>query len=780
MDDLVGRAFAHYRVLESLGSGGMGMVYKAEDTKLERIVALKFLPPQMVTDPSIRERFMQEARAASALDHPGICNIHAIEETEDGGMFIVMAWYDGETIKQRIEQGALAPVEAVEIAAQCAAGLACAHERGIVHRDIKPANLIRLPDGRVKILDFGVAKLAAAEALPQRLVDSGEFEGESSSWDDAPRLLSGAAGTIGPDATTLTNLVMGTPAFMSPEQTQLGTVDHRADIWSLGVTLYEMVAGRQPFDGRTMKEIIRQIRYQDPDPLTMARSDAPAELERIVSKAMAKRPEERYQQIDTMLVDLRLLRQHLRVTSDEPSRAPAIAVMPFANLSDETEQEYFCDGMTDEIIGALTRVDGLRVVARSSVFAFKGRHVDAREVGSRLDVGAVLEGSVRKAGNMLRIAVQLVDVAGGANLWSERYNREMEDVFAIQEEIAEAIVGSQAVRQLGREHHRAPAVRRHTRNLEAYNLYLKGRYHWNKRTAEELRAAIDYFEQAIARDPAYALAYAGLADCHNVIGYYGAEAPAATFPKARVNAVKAIDLDGTLAEAHTSLAFATLLYDWDWSSAEQGFLRALTLNPDYSTAHHWYAEYLTFVGRMEEAVDHARKLLVLDPLSPIILTLVGWVHFYEREYDMAIEVLEGVLDLDRDFVPARLWLGLSHERKGSRDVATSILQRAVEVEGDNPSLLSALGRVLAVSDDTEGARQLLQRLRDRAAKRHVPAYHIAALHAALGETGEALRCLEEAQRQRDLWLLFLRIDPVWDALREDLRFGEMVRRVGLP
>jgi len=783
MDDLVGRAFAHYRVLESIGSGGMGVVYKAEDTKLERNVALKFLPPQMVADPLPRERFMKEARAASALDHANICNIHAIEETEDGGMFIVMAYYGGETVKQRIERGPLPPVEAVEIAAQCAEGLARAHERGIVHRDIKPGNLIRLADGVVKILDFGVAKLAAASALPQRLVDSGEFEHEPTYGDATPRSVTGPAAVIEPDDTTLTNLVMGTPAYMSPEQTQLGKVDHRADIWSLGVTLYEMVAGRSPFQGRSIKEIILEIRHHDLEPLTAARPDAPAELERIVTKAMAKRPEERYQQIDTMLVDLRLLRQQLRAASgraEDAPRAPSIAVMPFANLSDEAEQEYFCDGMTDEIISALTRVEGLRVVARSSVFAFKGRNVDVREVGSRLDVGAVLEGSVRKADNMLRIAVQLVDVAGGANLWSERYNRKMQDVFAIQEEIAEAIVGSQAVRRLGREGGRAPAVRRHTRNLEAYHLYLKGRFHWNKRTAEELGSAIDYFEQAIARDPVYALAYAGLADCHNVIGYYGAEAPAATFPRAKANAIKAIELDETLAEAHTSLAFATLLYDWDWSSAEQGFVRAVALDPDYSTAHHWYAEYLTFVGRMEEAVAVARTLLVLDPLSPIILTLVGWVHFYERDYDSAIEVLESVLQLDRDFVPARLWLGLSHERRGSSDVATTILQRAVEVEGDNPSLLSALGRVLAVSGDPEGAGKLLQRLRDRAAKCHVPAYHIAALHAALGETDEALRCLEEAQRQRDLWLLFLRIDPVWDALREDPGFVEMVRRVGLP
>jgi tetratricopeptide (TPR) repeat protein len=335
------------------------------------------------------------------------------------------------------------------------------------------------------------------------------------------------------------------------------------------------------------------------------------------------------------------------------------------------------------------------------------------------------------------------------------------------------------VRQLGRKES-APRVRRHTSDIEAYNLYLKGRFHWNKRTRGELRTAIGYFEQAIARDPAYAIAYAGLADCHNVLGFYGAEAPAATFPKAKLNAVKAIELDDTLAEAHTSLAFATLLYDWDWSSAEQAFLRALALNPDYSTAHHWYAEYLTFVGRVEEAMEVARNILSLDPLSPIIHTLVGWVHFYARDYDRAIEVLEGTLALDRDFVPALLWLGLSQERKGSFERAAATLQRAVDLEGEGPTVSSGLGRVLAVSGDGAGARVQLERLLERAARTYVPAYHIAALHAALGRTEEMLRCLEEALRQRDLWLLFLRIDPVWDSVREDAGFAEIVRRVGLP
>jgi serine/threonine-protein kinase len=436
--------------------------------------------------------------------------------------------------------------------------------------------------------------------------------------------------------------------------------------------------------------------------------------------------------------------------------------------------------MTDEIIGALTRVDGLHVVARRSVFSFKGTNVDVREVGSRLGEGAVLEGSVRKSGNMLRISVQLVNVESGANLWSERYNREMEDVFAIQEEIAEAIVSSRAVRQLGQVPGQTPTVRRHTRNIDAYNLYLKGRFYWNKRTAEALYTAIDHFENAIGLDPDYALAYAGLADCHNILGYYGTNAPAATFPKAKANAVKAIELDKTLAEAHTSLAFATLLYDWDWSSAEQSFIRALSLDPGYATAHHWYAEYLTFVSRMKEAVGVARGLVALDPLSPIILTLVGWVRFYERNYDEAIAVLEEVMQIDRDFVPGLLWLGLAQERKQNLEYAVTALKHAVEVEGDNPAALSALGRVLTSAGNRPESRILLQRLRDNAAKRHVPAYHLAALHAALGETDEALRQLEEAQRQRDPWLLFLRIDPVWDALREDPGFAEMVRRVGLP
>jgi serine/threonine protein kinase/tetratricopeptide (TPR) repeat protein len=773
MDDLQGRTFAHYRVLGPLGSGGMGMVYKAEDTKLGRVVALKFPPSEIVSAPSLRERFMKEARAASALDHTNICNVHAIEETADGDMFIVMAYYDGDTLKERIKQGPLPPIEAVEITSQCAEGLTCAHERGIVHRDIKPANLIRLEDGVVKILDFGVAKLAPAEALPQRFVDSGEHH-DDPVFDDR---------AFGPHDSTLTHMVLGTPAYMAPEQTRPGSVDHRADIWSLGVTLYEMISGRPPFQGESLSDIIQSIRHHDPEPLRAIQPDTPVELERIVNKAITKRPEDRYQQIDSMLVDLSLLRQHLRSGSNRKESAPdgpSIAVMPFENLSDEKEQEYFCDGMTDEIIGALTRVEGLRVVARSTVFSFKGRKMDVREAGNQLGVGVVLEGSVRKVGNMLRIAVQLVNVDSGANLWSERYNRELEDVFAIQEDIAEAIVSSQAVRHLRHDSDRATTARRHTRNIEAYNLYLKGRFHWNKRTTDALHTAVEYFENAISLDPAYALAYAGLADCQIILGYYGTEAPAAIFPKAKANAVKAISLDKTLAEAHTSLAFVTLLYDWDWSSAERCFTRALTLDPGYPTAHHWYAEYLTFVGRMDEAVDIAKGLVALDPLSPIILTLVGWVHFYKRDYDAAIDILEDVLRLDDDFVPGRLWLGLSQEKIQSCDVAATTLKRAVEIESDNPAVLSALGRILAACGNPDKARTYLQQLRDNSAKRHVPAYHIAALHAALGETEETFCYLEEAHRQRDPWLLFLRIDPVWDALREESGFIEMVRRVGLP
>jgi len=764
-DDLIGRTIGHYRVRERVGGGGMGEVYLAEDTRLERTVALKFVPEPLSRDPVAKDRFMREARAASALDHPNICTIHSIDETEDGRVFIVMAYYEGKTIKERLARGPLPIAVAVETAVQVMQGLAKAHERGIVHRDIKPANLIRTADGVTKILDFGMAKLPAAARSPADEPHPGDLSDVEAS------------------DVTVTDGFMGTLGYMSPEQTRQERVDHRTDVWAVGVVIHEMTTGRAPFTGESAQAIVHAVRHEAPEPLTSARPDAPIELDRIVAKALAKRAEERYQHVDNMLVDLRLLRAQLEAESSSrapasPRRAPSIAVLPFDNLSGDQEQEFFCDGVAEEIINALTRVEGLHVVARTSSFAFKGRNIDIREVGYKLNVNAVLEGSVRKSGSMLRIAVQLISVADGYQLWSEQYDREVEDIFAVQDEIALAIVNAQAVQLMGRQG--APLIRRHTSNVEAYTLYLKGRFHWNKRTEEEIQRGIEYFELSIREDPSYALAYAGLADCFNILGYYCVLSPQETFPKARANAVKALELDDSLAEAHTSLAFATLLYDWDWSSAETGFQRALALNPDYATAHHWYAEQLALMGRTDEAIGVALRVLAFDPLSLIINTLVGWIHYYAHDFDKAATKLEEVLELEPDFIPAHLWLGLAQQQIGKLDVAMGSLQRAIDLSKGNPLMWSALGRTYAAAGKTGEVRAVLDLLEEQFDRAYVPPYHIAAIHSAVGQADEAFAWLHTARERHDHWLLFLKVDPTWDDWRSDPRLKELMRQVGLP
>jgi serine/threonine-protein kinase len=762
-DPLIGRTIAHYRIRQKLGGGGMGEVYLAEDTRLERTVALKFLPESVSRDPDAKERFMKEARAASGLDHPNICTIHSVDETEDGQVFIVMAYYEGKTLQERLERGPLPIAVIVDTARQVVEGLRKAHERGIVHRDIKPANLIRAADGVTKILDFGLAKLIAAVEP----VHESRASIQGASVSDL----------------TVTAAFMGTLSYMSPEQTRQEPVDHRTDIWAVGVVLYEMATGRAPFLGGSVKAILDAIRQADPPPLTSVRPDAPLELERIVNKTLQKRPADRYQHLDNMLVDLRLLRSQLDAESASPApttyrSVASIAVLPFDNLSGDPEQEFFCDGIAEEIINALTRVEGLHVVARSSSFAFKGKNVDIREIGRKLNVRAVLEGSVRKSGATLRISAQLVSVVDGYQLWSEQYDREVGDIFVVQDEIALAIVNTHAVQLMGRQG--APSPRRHTRNVAAYTQYLKGRFHWNKRTEEDMQRGIECFERSIRKDPSYALAYAGLADCFNIQGYYCALSPQETFPKAKANAVQALEIDDSLAEAHTSLAFPTLLYDWDWSSAERGFQRALALSPEYSTAHHWYSEQLALMGRMDEAIDVAKRVLALDPLSLIINTLVGWVHYYARDYDKAIAKLEEVLELEPDFIPAHLWLGLAQQQIGRIDAMVERLQKAIDLSDGSPLMWSALGRAYAAAGKSADVQAVLDLLEDQSGSAYVPPYHIAGIHAAAGRPDEAFGWLERALERRDHWVLFLKVDPTWDDLRPDPRFADLTRRIGLP
>jgi serine/threonine-protein kinase len=757
---MLGRTISHYRILEELSGGGMGVIYRAEDTRLQRTVALKFLPAEWCRDAAARQRLMREARAASRLDHPNICTIHAVGETEDGQIFIVMPYYPGATVKARIGQGPLPVADALGIGMQVLEGLSRAHQRGIIHRDIKPANLIVTADGVIKILDFGLAKLA------------GPVETTTPRSKGKPHDLS--------EEITRTGGLMGTPGYMSPEQVLKEELDHRTDVWSVGVCIYELLAGRRPFQGDDPQAVLSAILHEQPEPVGAQRSDVPPELDQLLRRAMAKSPDARYQEAHEMLRDLQYLQHHLDPFAAPPPptpTGPSIAVMPFANMSTAPGQEFFCDGMAEEIINALTQVEGLRVVARTSTFGFKGRNFDLRQVGRRLNVGAILEGSVRKVAHRLRVTAELIDVTNGVQLWSERFDRDIEDVFTVQDEISQAIVDTLRIKLVGEP--QAGLVRRHTENLEAYALYLKGRFFWNKRTEESLQRGIELFEQAIEKDLDYALAYAGLADSYIILGYYGALPPQRTFPLAKSAAQRALMLDDTLAEASTSLAFATLLYDWDWSVAESGFQRALSLNPDYATARHWHAEFLAFRGRIDEALEESRRALANDPLSPILNVLLGWTQYYARRYEEAIQTLGQTLELDPDLVPAHLWLGLALARRSMHDEAIETLERAVELSERSPLPLAMLAQTRAAAGQVAEARQLLGELRRISEKIYVPPYHIAASHVASGEAGPAMDYLQRAVERRDMWCLFVAIDPVWDEIRAAPRFTELTRQIGL-
>ena len=623
---MIGKTISHYKILEKLGEGGMGAVYKAQDTKLDRIVALKFLPKHLLCDEEAKTRFVHEAKAASALDHPNIATIYEIDEAQ-GECFISMSYIQGKSIKELIKEKEIKGWDMgkiINVAIQMAEGLSKAHQKGIVHRDIKSDNIMLTDEGLVKIMDFGLAKLKGAPKV------------------------------------TRTGSTVGTVAYMSPEQAQGMEVDQRSDIFSLGVILYEMITSQLPFKGEHEAALIYSIVNENSEPLTTYTSDVPDELARIVEKTMEKNLEMRYQHADDLCADLTKLKTKLEmgVTRTQATAAkpmPSIAVLPFTDLSAAKDQDYFCDGMAEEVINALTKLESLRVVARTSAFVFKDKREDIREIGRKLNVETLLEGSVRKAGNKLRVTAQLINVSDGYHLWSEKYDRDMADIFAIQDEISLAIVDKLKVKLLRDE--KTALVKRYTDNLEAYNLYLKGRYHWNKRTPEGLTKAIEYLRQVTEKDPGYALAYAGLADCYSMLEQAHVLPAKEAFPEAKKMAAKALQIDETLAEAHNSLAYVRWKYDWDWVGAEREFLRAFELNPNYATGHQWYAVYLADMGQTDEAIKEIKKAQELDPLSLIINIASASILTCARQYDQAIEQCRKTLDMDPNFVVAHLPLG---------------------------------------------------------------------------------------------------------------------------
>ena len=788
---LVGRAVGRYNILERVGGGGMGVVYKALDARLERAVALKFLQPGLGSDDSAADRFRLEARTVAALEHPNICTVHEIGETDDGQLFLAMPLYEGETLQRRIGRGALAIEEAIGIAIQIARGLEKAHARGIVHRDIKPSNVFLTSDGIVKILDFGIAKLADVA-------------------------ITGPGGPL------------GTTAYMSPEQAAGGPVDHRSDLWSLGVVLYEMLTGRRPFPGEAAAAVLNEIRQGEPAPVSRLRPEVPEALDRLVANALAKSPDSRYQSAQSFGRDLmslgmtagdptgaapptgrRWLSRRSRqlaggvaavslivvaglwldltkgsrqapVDSDTPT---TVAVLPFTDRSAESGHEYFSDGMTEELIATLARVEGLRVTSSTSAFAFKGRGLDVRTVGLQLGVSTVLEGSVRRSGDRLRITAQLVNVSDGYQLWSETYDRDASDAFAVQTEIARSIAQTLRVRLVGTS---GDSLVVDPPDAEAYDLflkgrhalYLKGRYAWYSRTEEGLLTALNFFQRAVAQSPDYARAHAGVADTYAVLGFYDYLPPSEAFPRAEAAARRAVALDATLAAPRATLGYVKLYHNWDLAGAEDEFQRAIAIDPNYSTAHQWYANLLTAAGRFPEAEREMRRAAEIDPLSLIANAAVGWVLYHAGEYSAALEQLRQTLELNPDYGIAHLWSGWALQELDSLDAALRAHRDALAISDSGALYTASLARSLALAGERAEAEALLRRLESRRESAgYVPSYEIAKIHEALGHADQAFAWLERALGERSHSMVFLRVDPQLSRLRADSRFDRLLKQV---
>ena len=699
-----GTSVGHYRIVEKIGAGGMGEVYLAEDTELNRKVALKFLSPHLCQDADYRARFKREAQAAAKLDHPSIVTVHEVGEFQ-GRPFFAMQHIEGQSLRELIKAKELPIERVIELAIQICEGLHKAHQSGTVHRDVKPANILIDADGRAKILDFGLASVAGSDHL------------------------------------TKTGSTLGTVGYMSPEQLRGEQVDQRTDIFSLGVVLYELIAGRQPFKSDNDVATSRNITDHDPEPLARYKAGVPDDLQRIAIRMLAKDKNYRYQHMDDLLADLKRLRQQpvFQVRTEQPS----IAVLSFANLSSDPEQEYFCDGMAEEIINALSHIEDLQVVARTSALSFKGQAIDVREIGRRLGVKTVMEGSVRRSGSRLRITTQLVDVASGYHLWSEKFDRDLEDVFAIQDEISLAVVENLRVRlQKGDE---TRLAKRHTDDPVAYGLYLKGRYFWNKRSEEGTKKAISLFEQATQADSGYAPAYAGLADCYVTLGFYDILPPKEAFPTAKAAAEKAIGLDSLLAEAHTSLAGVRLYYDWDWEGAEREFKNAIELNPGYSTAYQWYAEYLAFMGRYDESIGMGKRSMELDPLSPIIASNLASFYFVAGQYDTAIEEFRKALEMDSNLAVARIYLGLTYAAVERYDEAIAECQKGIDLSGsDDSPQQGLLGAIYGLAGRIDKGQQLLDRVIALSKTRYISPAQIATTYLALGQREQAFKWLDKA------------------------------------
>jgi eukaryotic-like serine/threonine-protein kinase len=757
---MIGETISHYRILKQLGRGGMGVVYEAQDITLGRFVAIKFLPRISDQFSDAAKRLQREARTLSAVNHPNICTLYELGE-HDGQPYLVEELLVGATFKEIIERRRLEPEFVLELSVQIADGLKAAHARGVVHRDLKPANLFLTEENRAKILDFGLALQKPDSAL--------------SSPEDLTL-------DLNQDQITAPGRIVGTLDYMSPEQLRGEPATPSSDIFCLGMVLYELLHGTHPFKKKSPLETASAILTATPEG-SMSREMVASGLNMVLARMLAKNAENRYADGGALLAELQRVNSRApgkgfvdTATWPAESRKPSIAVLPFVNLSADVENEYFCDGLAEELIGALAKAVGLQVAAWSSALRFRGKDADIREVGKKLGVQTVLEGSLRTSGSRLRVNVRLLDAENGYHLWAERYDRELQDVFAIQEEIAGAIVKQLRVK-LGLDQ---PLVKPTTKNPEAYNLYLKGRYFWNRRGPAEIQKAVESFQQALHKDESFAPALAGLADCYVVQGVQGARNPKEVFPLAREAAKKALAIDPQMAEGFASMGCVEGVYEWNWAAAEERFQNAIDLNPRYGTAHHWYATHLLLpLGRFGEARTQLDMARANDPLSLPIVTTVGLIAYFERDLDRAIGEYEKALEMDANFALAHYFLGQAYEQKGLQKEAVRSLTRALDLAPGSSEMEAALARTQALAGDFESAGQMLHNLREKSQGNYVSPVLLSQVLLGLNRSEDAIAELQRAAEMRATDLIWLKVRPTFDGVRDDSRVREIVRAVGL-